>query len=901
MILNSIEIYVGGAMKNRVLLSLIFAVLLHGCTNTQMIFREQFQKEKSFKRASEFLKRRLYERALDEYRAILSVYPDDFETIKRIAHLYFKKRDWEKAARYYEKLISISKEKELVLHLYKVRKNIIAADSLKLEGLKVEMKNLAKKFLHEEKNREEALSTAYELFFLADTESLAIKPYKEAIVKEFPNSKTGYQIIVNDFYNGLYPIWNNDTMRVDYLENFLRKYPETEWRFIVYQYILSSLFKLKRYDGMIEVGERLLNEEAQDPFAYSYLSYLLLESSGDTGKAIKYARRAIELEPKYERPENLAVEQWELKKKALYGDVRMSLARGLLLKGETSEAEKWIKDAIKNTKFGVNDYKSNGPYFYILGRIEEKRGEKQDALRSYCMSLVEGDVRNKWTARADSALKKLWREVYKKDKELLSVIRDEMNYEGVIFGDVTEKMGFGGIKTSRIAWGDYNNDGYDDILLNGSRIFKNKKGEGFDEVTDKVRIKDYSAAGGIWGDWNNDGLMDFYSISGGKGVKGDRLWKQMADGSFIDVTLEAGKVTNDFSTEGAAWGDANKDGYLDLYLANYENWKEHSYYADAFYLCRNGISFDDVLTDVGMSPPFNEERAGRGVNCGDFDNDGDLDIYVSNYRLQENFLWRNNGDGTFKNVATLLGVAGDEVDGWWGHTIGSSWGDYDNDGDLDLITANLAHPRYIEFSNKTRLYENLGHPEWRFVDRREDAGIKFEETHSDPAWGDVDNDGDLDLYITSVYEGRKSFLYENLGNGKFKDITYLAGVRVFNGWGCAFSDFDNDGDLDLFVASGSGVHLFENRGNENSYLEVKVIGTKSNSSGIGARIMVKQGEKIQIREVQGGKGTTSQNSFVQFFGFGNDSTPVDVEVRFLNGVIKYCKGVQLNQLIEIRE
>ncbi len=901
MILNSIEIYVGGAMKSRVLLSLIFAVLLHGCTNTQMIFREQFPKEKSFKRASEFLKRRLYERALDEYRAILSVYPDDFETIKRIAHLYFKKRDWEKAARYYEKLISISKEKEVILHLYKVKKNIISTDSLKLEGLKVEMKDLAKKFLHEEKNREEALSTAYELFFLADTESLAIKPYKEAIVKEFPNSKTGYQIIVNDFYNGLYPIWNNDTMKVDYLEYFLRKYPETEWRFIVYQYLLSSLFKLKRYDGMIEVGERLLNEESQDPFAYSYLSYLLLESGGDTGKAIKYARRAIELEPKYERSENLAVEQWELKKKALYGDVRMSLARGLLLKGETSESEKWIKDAIKNTHFGVNDYKSNGPYYYILGRIEEKRGKNKDAIRSYCMSLVEGDVRNKWTARADSALKKLCREVYKKDKELLSVIRDEMNYEGVIFGDVTEKMGFGGIKTSRIAWGDYNNDGYDDILLNGSRIFKNKKGEGFDEVTDKVRIKDYSAAGGIWGDWNNDGLMDFYSISGGKGVKGDRLWKQMADGSFIDVTLEAGKVTNDFSTEGAAWGDANKDGYLDLYLANYENWKEHSYYPDAFYLCRNGISFDDVLTDVGMSPPFNEERAGRGVNCGDFDNDGDLDIYVSNYRLQENFLWHNNGDGTFKNVATLLGVAGDEVDGWWGHTIGSSWGDYDNDGDLDLITANLAHPRYIEFSNKTRLYENLGPPEWRFVDRREDAGIKFEETHSDPVWGDVDNDGDLDLYITSVYEGRKSFLYENLGNGKFKDITYLAGVRVFNGWGCAFSDFDNDGDLDLFVASGSGVHLFENRGNVDSYLEVKVIGTKSNSSGIGTRIMVKQRDKIQIREVQGGKGTTSQNSFVQVFGFGNDSTPVDVEVRFLSGVIKYCKGVQLNQLIEIRE
>ncbi|TES91765.1 MAG: CRTAC1 family protein, partial [Candidatus Cloacimonadota bacterium] len=395
--------------------------------------------------------------------------------------------------------------------------------------------------------------------------------------------------------------------------------------------------------------------------------------------------------------------------------------------------------------------------------------------------------------------------------------------------------------------------------------------------------------------------LDFYSISGGQDEKGDRLWRQTEEGIFVDATQEAGGISNDYSTEGAGWGDANGDGFLDLYLANYENWSEHSYYPDAFYFCREGKIFDEVLNDVGMSPPFNEERAGRGVNWGDYDNDGDLDIYVSNYRLQENFLWQNNGNGIFTNVANLSEVAGDEVEGWWGHTIGSSWGDYDNDGDLDLITANLAHPRYIEFSNKTKLYENLGPPDWRFVDRRKDSGIKFEETHSDPAWADMDNDGDLDLYITSVYEGRKSFLYENLGNGTFKDITYLSGTRVYNGWGCAFSDFDNDGDLDLFVASGSGVHLFENKGNENNYLEVKLIGTRSNSSGIGARIKVNQGGKTQIREVQGGKGTTSQNSFVQFFGLGDDDTPVDIEVRFLSGVMRIQKNSIPNQMIEIKE
>ncbi|MCK4234653.1 VCBS repeat-containing protein [candidate division WOR-3 bacterium] len=889
-------------MKFRFLFLVVFSLLiLNGCAQTQKILRDRFKKEKSFKKADEFFERRLYEKALGEYRAVLSVYPDDFETLKRVAYVYYKKRDWENAIKYYEKAFKISKENETILRLFSAKIEEASKDSLKLSALKDEIKDFSKSFLNAEEDREDALSTAYELSFLADTESLAIKPYKDALIKEFPNSETGYKIIGNDFYTGLYLIWRNDTAKVHYLERFLVDYPETEWRLTVYRYLLSSLYQLRRYDEMVEVGERLLKEKPTNPFAYSYLSYLLIESDNDIEKAIEYARKAVDLEPKYGKPKNLAQEQWYLQKKALYGDTRMSLARALLLKGSTDEAEYWINNAIENTNYGVDDYKSNGSYYYILGRIKEKEGKEKDALHSYILSLIEGDVRNKWTPKADSAIKNLNLDTKKKENDILMLARREMEYRGTVFQDVTKKMGFGDIKASRIAWGDYNNDSYDDILLNGSRLFRNIKGEKFEEVTEEVGIKDYSASGGIWGDWNNDGILDFYSISGGKGKKGDRLWKQTVEGKFIDVTIESGKVSNDFSTEGAAWGDANRDGYLDLYLANYENWKEHSHYPDEFYLCKDGESFDEVLIDVGMSPPFNEETAGRGVNWGDYDNDGDLDVYVSNYRLQENFLWRNNSDGTFTNAASLLGVAGDEVDGWWGHTIGSSWGDYDNDGDLDLITANLAHPRYIEFSNKTKLYENLGAPDWRFIDRRVDAGIKFEETHSDPIWGDVDNDGDLDLYITSVYEGRRSYLYENLGNGTFKDITFLSGVRVFNGWGCAFSDFDNDGDLDLFVASGSGVHLFENKGNQNNYLEIKVIGTTSNSSGIGTRITVKQDDKIQIREVQGGKGTTSQNSFVQFFGFGKDSTPAEIEVRFLNRVIKKVRGVELNQKIVVRE
>jgi hypothetical protein len=135
-------------------------------------------------------------------------------------------------------------------------------------------------------------------------------------------------------------------------------------------------------------------------------------------------------------------------------------------------------------------------------------------------------------------------------------------------------------------------------------------------------------------------------------------------------------------------------------------------------------------------------------------------------------------------------LAGKEKEGWWGHTIGSEWGDFNNDGRLDLIAANLAHPRYIEFSNRTGLYDNRLRKDGVFQEERAAWGIKYDETHSDPAWGDVDNDGDLDLYLTCIYPKRRSYLYLNdLPERRFRDVTFLAGVRTTNAWGCAYSDF----------------------------------------------------------------------------------------------------------------
>ncbi|MBN1327221.1 MAG: CRTAC1 family protein, partial [Candidatus Cloacimonetes bacterium] len=355
---------------------------------------------------------------------------------------------------------------------------------------------------------------------------------------------------------------------------------------------------------------------------------------------------------------------------------------------------------------------------------------------------------------------------------------------------------------------------------------------------------------------------------------------------------------NDWPTEGAGVGDFDSNGFVDVYLANYES--EGQYKKDQLFLNMGSGNFLDLSDSLDAVLQGEAALAGRGVNPGDFDNDGDLDIYVSNYRLNRNYLWVNDGEGNFTEEALVRGVSGEEKEGWWGHTIGSEWADYNNDGNLDLITANLAHPRYIDISDKTLLYRNSGAPEFIFTDQRATVGIRFEETHSEPAWGDLNNDGYLDLYLNDVYENRRSFLYVNDQGKSFKDVTYLAGLRYFNGWGVAFADIDNDGDLDI-LSAGEDIKLFRNdtpvTGN---WVEFKVT-TKNHSDGIGTRLTLYNEDFLQIREVQGGKGTTNQHALVQHFGIGSSDPPFTLKIRFPSGREETAVIWEVNTRFEIQE
>ena len=448
-----------------------------------------------------------------------------------------------------------------------------------------------------------------------------------------------------------------------------------------------------------------------------------------------------------------------------------------------------------------------------------------------------------------------------------------------------------------VAWGDYDDDGDDDLMAGGPTLYRNDGGVFTDVTSASGASVGVGTSGGVWGDYDNDGCLDYYGIGGGTSG-GELLLRSNCDGTFTDGTALSGidDLQSDRSclgsgepeqsvTAGATWTDFDNDGLLDLVQANFLCFDSYTNYPDRFWHNEGG----GVFAEWGEEHGFEwDDNAGRGAATIDADLDGDLDVAIISYVLQPDLFYRNDGGGRFAEVATDLGLDGTprtfQTYEYYGHGIGLAWGDLDEDGDWDAVYGNLAHPRFYHFSDRTNLLIGEGGTWTNEADAR---GIVYHETHSNPSLLDIENDGDLDLAITEVYDGRPTDLYINDGAGVFTQVLEESGVTQEGGWGSAVADYDRDGDQDLLAYG-----LFRNDVAEGHWVQLRLVGdVDSNRAAIGAIAWVHADGRTFMRSVSGGNGTGCQDSQTLHVGLGSIDAIEAVDVWFPGGGTVTYPGV----------
>ena len=489
---------------------------------------------------------------------------------------------------------------------------------------------------------------------------------------------------------------------------------------------------------------------------------------------------------------------------------------------------------------------------------------------------------------------------------------------------------------SGAAFFDYDGDSLIDIYLVNStdlpgfssltpptnRLYRNNGDGTFIDVTEQAGVGDTGyGAGCAVADYDNDGNLDLYVTNFGANV----LYRNNGNGTFTDVTEHAAVGDNRWSL-GCAFADYDNDGFVDLYVTNYIDFHFETHtnctqkgvatycppesfegLPDTLYRNNGDGTFTDVTTTAGV---YNEDGKGMGIVFGDYDNDGDSDCYVGN-DAGENFLYQNNGDGTFTNVGWMAGVEADENGNVQG-TMGVDFGDYDNDGLLDLIAINYQQqPNALYRNDNGDFFTDLS------------FAVGMAESLPYVGWGvdffDVDNDGDKDLLIanghlqdtvekyddTTTYP-QHNYLLINNGHGHFTNEWMNAGSGLQSrkvSRGIATGDYDNDGDLDVLISNANDTpQLLRNDSeNQSNWILIRTIGTRSNRAGIGTRIKIQTDDLTQIDEVRGGSGYLSQNDLRLHFGIGTHKRIDHIEVRWPSGIVDVIRDVAPNQIITIKE
>lgn len=474
---------------------------------------------------------------------------------------------------------------------------------------------------------------------------------------------------------------------------------------------------------------------------------------------------------------------------------------------------------------------------------------------------------------------------------------------------------------------DYDQDGYIDIYItNGSfsedfssgekpeklpenALFRNLGNGQFTNVTDEAAVGDTGFGMGVTvGDFDNDGYPDIYLCNYGPNV----LYHNNGDGTFSDETKNAG-VAGHACSVGAVWLDYDNDGLLDLYVGNYVQFdpKYNLFYTpdgfpgpmnfdgqpDVLYHNLGNGQFEDATETAGV---YQKEGRAMGVGSADYDNDGFADIYVANDHMV-NYLFHNNGGKGFTEVAIQAGVAFNQS-GEATTSMAVDFADYNGDGLVDL---------FVSDDSYSSLYTNMGNGV--FADMSYPSGVAIPSGQHigwTSAFIDYDNDMDVDIFkvngaIQHLY-GQEDQLFENMGNGKFEDVSVDRGPyfqKEYVGRGGCFGDFDNDGDLDAFIANlNDHPRLVRNdKGNEKNWILIKLVGKESNRDGVGAKLKVKTGDKIQVAEKKNASGYLSQNDPRVHFGLSDFSSIDEIEIFWPSGKVQTLEGIAANQIITIEE
>jgi len=489
---------------------------------------------------------------------------------------------------------------------------------------------------------------------------------------------------------------------------------------------------------------------------------------------------------------------------------------------------------------------------------------------------------------------------------------------------------------SGLAWIDYDNDGFPDLyFVNGAPgaanvFYRNNRDGTFSDITQQAGVSGAGAGkhayktGVATGDFDNNGYLDLYVTAFGPNI----LYRNNGDGTFTDVTSTAGVAgpATEWSTS-TGFLDFDRDGHLDLYVVNYLDYRlsdnpycglrkeGHRMYchptmfdgmADRLYRNNGNGTFTDVSRQAGIANPAGK---GLGVTFCDFDRDADTDIYVANDMVR-NFLYRNNGDGRFLDVAYGAGV-GFDSNGKPQAGMGVDCADFDGNGFPDLFVTNFSE-------ELNTLYENRGDGVFEDVSVKAGLGSGFSPLGFGARMFDFDNDGDEDIHVTNghvidnvaLYQphlayAQKDLLYENLG-GRFRDVSDVSGPalqveRV--GRGLAVADFDNDGGLDVAISSvGRPAVLLRNQGaRRGNWIAIRAQGTKSNSFGLGATVRVHTSNGVQVKEINNVSSYLSASDVRLHVGVGEARTIQRIEVLWPGGAKQTLTDVAVNQVVTVKE